>query len=71
MAVDHKKQIQIITFSDKPLSDKAKEIVEYFETVEAENIYFSFNTSRTTDEQVCTVTISYSLGNTETFSVNF
>lgn len=67
----HQKQLQIIAYTDKPLSERIKEAVEYFQSVDAENFYFSFNGNRPSNTHTCTVTISYSGGENETFSVDF
>ena len=68
---DHKKRVQSIALSDKSLAERAKDLVEYFETVEADNVYFSFNSSRNTDNQTATVTISNTDGTSEMFTVDF
>ena len=42
-----------------------------FETVEADNIYFSFNSARNTDSQTATITVSNTDGTSEMFTVDF
>ena len=67
----HQKQLQIIALSDKSLAERAKDLVEYFETVEADNVYFSFNSARNTGSQTATVTVSNTDGTSEMFTVDF
>ena len=68
---DHKKRVQAIALSDKSLAERAKDLVEYFETVEADNVYFSFNSARNTDSQTVTITLSNTDGTSEMFTVDF
>lgn len=68
---DHKKRVQSIALSDKSLAERAKDLVEYFETVEADNVYFSFNSARNTGSQTATVTVSNTDGTSEMFTVDF